>query len=286
MIWFIAGTAPALAEATQKIEIAVEFGQAGQIERLQSKISIFRGDEEVRNAVVETDDNRTYFLPSSLCTEDTVIVFKVSNYHFFRLQQDRLPCASPSVIAEASSIYTYAAYLERFTPSAAAPAYGGTVSAALAAEARSLTALGSVATDNQRALIAALEEGDFGSVAFYANENAYLAHIRGNAPLASAFAALSFDAGYRAMGLDPASTEVPLIAPSGAPVLTDAGRNLVIRFNSELQTGNTDTWGLGTVAALRDLSDPGPQELIALESLTQIEELGITESGRFFAPPM
>ena len=110
---------------------------------------------------------------------------------------------------------------------------------------------------NQAGLIAAMSQNNFGEAAFFANENAALARRAQLSSAAIGYAALSYDTGFRAMGIDPGGSTTPLIAldPSqgSIPVPTAEGLNFLRQYNTQIvEAPNANVWGFTTALSLRE----------------------------------
>jgi len=153
--------------------------------------------------------------------------------------------------------------------------YADQIEVALVAPEIAGSELGEVGARNQVALLEALDRGDFGALSFYANENAALALQAGDSSLSTRYGLLSYDAGFRSMGVDPAVAELPLVANDAARdiyVITSEGEQLMQQYHVQMGRPVPTTWNNATTRHLMmDSATGAPQD--GLKQLRSTEEL-------------
>lgn len=204
---------------------------------------------------------------------------------FYRIADKFFACDVPEVVVMAETTVFSAFILKGGGSSGPVPAYLNKIEATLRADESVLVGLGEAGQGNHAALLDALDQGDFGAAAFLANENAALARKLKKPELAIGYATLSYDVGFRAMGLDPSGGGKPLVAidPGQAiPVPTPEGKFVLEKFNSAANARNVDVWSYDTTRALRQLA-PLDQNypLLAVDDPGDLLQLKFDTSGRF-----
>ncbi|KMK67328.1 hypothetical protein [Puniceibacterium sp. IMCC21224] len=253
---------------------------------IDSRIEVFKNGQLMGNVKGQQTGMFRYTFDLDTCEGD--IRFRViSDSPAFKIDPEYYDCKSPDVMvmAEISTIY---ASVEVDAQPQTSGIYTQWINTALTTDQAVLAAMGAQANGNQIAIFQALSTGDMGEVAFYANENAALARKAAQTSAALGYATLSYDSGYRAMGLDPESA-VPLVmldaSQNNIPVLTDAGGAILQKFNQTAVTTSSVQWTGATTRALRFIpADPQQTGLLQIDSAEQAARLVFDPSGRALLP--
>jgi len=221
-------------------------------------------------------DNYVYEFSLDACGDD--MSFEASlDEGFFRVLDDSHHCAMPEVTFKAIDNYQVVANV---SSEPGGIAYASWIADVVTVSETELASLGPIAVENQARIYASMSQGDFGEVAFYANENAALARQANRTDLAIGYAAFSYDSGYRAIGIEPSSAEVPLIAldplQHDIPVPTPEGLIVLEKFNDAI-TGRSQAtdWDFVTTNALRSIQQVPSAERLKIEQVEQLNNLYI-----------
>ncbi|MBT0779257.1 hypothetical protein [Paracoccus sp. pheM1] len=299
LILYIALPLPSLAQEEVKVSV-VRADKPGTA--VASRIDIYRGGTKIAEPDYRIVGDTAHHFMIEACNED--ITFKVALISRQYEYEDKFyPCDTPEVQIPAR-MYTYIAFLDRkydgqawWTQDPVDPLDGGMtadiggiqvvyadqIEVALAAPESVFSALGELGENNQLALLDALDRGDFGAASFYANENAALALQAGDTLLSTRYGLLSYDAGFRSMGVDPLVAELPLVANDAARdiyVMTPEGEQLMQQYHLQMGRPAPTTWNNTTTRYLMmhsatDSKQDGLKQLRSTEELRafQINEL-------------
>ncbi len=247
-----------------------------------SRIDIYRDGTKIAEPNYKIVGGTDHHFTIDTCTSD--ITFKVALIsHQYEYEDKFYPCDTPEVQIPAR-MYTYFTYVNQhfggWPPDEAGldvgyVPYADQIEVALAAPETAGAALGEIGERNQVALLEALDRGDFGAASFYANENAALALQAGNQLLSTHYGTLSYDAGFRGMGVDPSVAELPLVANDAARdiyVMTTEGEQLMQQYHVQMGRPAPTTWNNFTTRNLMIESATAPRQG-GLEQLRSTEEL-------------
>lgn len=259
-----------------------------------SRIDIYRDGTKIAEPDYRIVGDAAHHFMIEGCNED--IAFKVARISPQYEYEDKFyPCVTPEVQIPAT-MYTYITFLEQkyggqawWTQDPVGPLDGGMtadiggmqvvyadqIEVALAAPESVVSALGELGKNNQLALIEALDRGDFGAASFFANENAALALRAGDTLLSTRYGLLSYDAGFRSMGVDPLVAELPLVANDAARdiyVMTAEGEQLMQQYHLQMGRPAPTTWNNTTTRYLMmdratDFTQDGLKQLRSTEEL-------------------
>ncbi|PCJ04972.1 MAG: hypothetical protein COB16_17170 [Rhodobacteraceae bacterium] len=235
-------------------------------------------------AVRKLNDN-IYAFDQVECSKD-IELHVVLKSQIWSVSKEYFDCNQPEVIIKAE-MNRYAENLWSLPESEASlPVYASWMGQVLTDSPVGIAALGSTGAENHAAIIVGLNHRNYGVVAYYANENAALSRQVANSRLALEYATLSYDSGFRAMGLEPSTPEVPLVAldpnQRGIPVPTAVGADFLSQFNTAIGAAHIGLWTNTTTQALRALpTDPLQNQLIRLETNDQLDNVEIDGFGRF-----
>ncbi|KAA8605959.1 hypothetical protein AL037_20920 [Salipiger aestuarii] len=262
-----------------------------------SEIDMYLDGKKIPEPDYEKVGNTEHRFTLETCTDK--ITFKVARIsHQYQYEDKFYPCDTPEVQIPVR-MYAYAAYVYQhfgdsessrtqgplnlgvsWTSAEADPdlyvvPYADRLQATLAAPEAIGAALGETGEKNQAALLEALEGGDFGAVSFYANENAALALQAGNRLLSTRYGTLSYDAGFRDMGVDPAVADLPLVANDEARdiyVMTPEGEQIMEQYHLQSGRSAPATWSSTTTLQLM-MDGTTASRQRGLEQLRSTEEL-------------
>lgn len=209
---------------------------------------------------------KIHVFPLDTCPDGAQFQVEIAHVFYETVEQtDKYDCEQPEVIVLAKlgnvSAAAWFTSLPGQSANFAEPPYAQRIASTLVTPTDTIVALGSQATENHALMIFAFTEGDLGTAAFFANENAALARNAGSNSLAIGYATASYDFGFRAMGVDPVTPANPLIAiderQNRIPVLTPDGAAILRTFNNTIGTNDPGTWSNQTTSALRDFEQSG-----------------------------
>lgn len=244
--------------ASDVIKVSIVFGDASFAFPISGDVRLFRNGQELTSVARTKLEDESFEFDLNTCEDG--MVFKVTmGSGFFVVEEEFYPCQAPEVqiLASMSTFQTASAPTDVFTVDYSSVTYGSWIHDAVVVDPNTLAAMGSVAIENQAGLIAAMSQNNFGEAAFFANENAALARRAQLSSAAIGYAALSYDTGFRAMGIDPGGSTTPLIAldPSqgSIPVPTAEGLNFLRQYNTQIvEAPNANVWGFTTALSLRE----------------------------------
>ncbi len=282
------GGSPAFSDS---IRVTIVFG-AFEFPIPGGDVKPYRNGRELSGITRTEMEDGSFEFDLDGCDDGTL--FKVTLTGFYTVEDEFHPCEAPEMkVAAVMTSFQMASGTVPVTPSGAftldytSVAYASWIQDVVEIDSPTLTAMGPEAIENQAKLIAAMSQYNFGEATFYANENAALARQGNFSSTAIGYAALTFDTGFRAMGIDPGKTAVPLVAldsnQNGIPVPTLEGIDVLKAYNTELVGfSDTDVWGFATSSALRASAQPITEPLIELETFDKFSGLELdVPSGMF-----
>lgn len=282
------------------IKVSIVFGEGAIEFPISGDVKLFKNEQEFTSVSRTKLEGEIFEFDLNTC-EDGMSFKATMDSGFFIVEKEFHPCKAPEMKIPAimSDFNTASAWnptttgtgLAVLTANYSSVTYGSWIREVIEIDSDTLTTMGPAAIRNQAHLISAMSQNQFGEVTFFANENAALARQAKRASAAIGYAALSYDTGFRAMGINPGLSTVPLIAldPSqqSIPVPTPEGLDFLRTYNTEIvRAPDANIWSFDTASSLRETGRALDGPLIHLESFDQLNGIQLDLNSGMFVVPM